>query len=150
MTVNPHQQALIEIRELLESVVCTVGPDRGVILMSHEAPTFYDPELRCQVFKHAYFSPLGDALISLYELTDVAIVAEAGRSWSDIAASAYAAYGHSTGNKNFRGEPMPSWDQLPAAIRTAWEAAVRHASDVSQGQADIPEIWAGWVSANCK
>lgn len=73
-----------------------------------------------------------------------------GLAWSEIAASAYAAYGHSTGNKNFRGDPMPRWDQLPVPIRTAWEAAVRHASDVSVNPASDPEMWAGWVSPNYK
>lgn len=42
----------------------------------------------------------------------------------DLARMAYAAYGESTGGKNFRGEPMPAWEDLPAAITTAWVAAV--------------------------
>jgi hypothetical protein len=42
----------------------------------------------------------------------------------DVAKRAYAAYGRSTGNKNFRGEEMPTWDALPQAIRDAWVAAV--------------------------
>lgn len=73
-----------------------------------------------------------------------------GQTWSQIAASAYAAYGHSTGNKNFRGDPMPRWDQLTVAIRTAWEAAVRHANDVLEDPSANPEMWAGWVSPNYK
>ncbi len=52
---------------------------------------------------------------------------EAGMSWRDIAVSAYRAYAASTGNKNFRGEPMPAFDDLTQAIKTAWEAAVRQA-----------------------
>lgn len=43
---------------------------------------------------------------------------------TNMARTAYAAYGHSTGNKNFRGEEMPTWDALPQAIRNAWVAAV--------------------------
>lgn len=78
-------------------------------------------------------------------------VAMNGRTWSDIASSAYAAYGASTGNKNFRGDPMPRWDQLSIPIRTAWEAAVRHAADVSAyGSTDDPGRWAGWQSPNYK
>lgn len=40
-----------------------------------------------------------------------------------LAQGAYAAYGASTGNKNFRGEEMPTWEALPDKIRAAWCAA---------------------------
>lgn len=43
----------------------------------------------------------------------------------DLAGGAYVAYSLSTGNKNFRGEEMPGWYQLPEAIQTAWKEAVR-------------------------
>lgn len=33
---------------------------------------------------------------------------------------AYTAYGRKTEFKNFRGEPMPSWDDLPQTTRDAW------------------------------
>ena len=36
---------------------------------------------------------------------------------------AYIAYGRVTGFKNFRGDPMPAFDDLPDQIRQAWEAA---------------------------
>lgn len=39
--------------------------------------------------------------------------AQAGMAYRDIAASAYRAYAASTGNKNFRGEPMPEFENLP-------------------------------------
>lgn len=75
--------------------------------------------------------------------------AVAGMPWSEIAASAYRAYAASTGNKNFRGEPMPTFDALPQPIRTAWEAAVRQADrcrDVlARGSAPDESRWAGWV-----
>ena len=41
------------------------------------------------------------------------------------AENAYAAYGRSTGGKNFRGDPMPTWEALPEPIRTAWRESVR-------------------------
>lgn len=39
------------------------------------------------------------------------------------ARKAYAAYGDSTGGKNFQGNPMPTFDALPDAIKAAWRAA---------------------------
>ncbi len=78
--------------------------------------------------------------------------AVAGAPWRDIAASAYRAYSASTGNKNFRGEPMPEFNDLPQPIRTAWEAAVRQAVQVSNGGSyglDIEQSWAGWQSPDC-
>ena len=53
--------------------------------------------------------------------------ATAGMSWSEIAKSAYMAYSASTDNKNFRGEEMPKFEDLPVKIQTAWECAVRQA-----------------------
>ncbi len=76
---------------------------------------------------------------------------EAGMAWSDIASSAYRAYAASTGNKNFRGDPMPIFDDLPQAIKTAWEAAVRQADRASHyvndpsGLEASEQRWAGWV-----
>ena len=52
-----------------------------------------------------------------------------GMAWEDIAQSAYRAYAASTGNKNFRGDPMPEWPDLPQSIRVAWEAAARKVGD---------------------
>jgi hypothetical protein len=75
--------------------------------------------------------------------------AQAGMAWDEIAASAYRAYAASTGNKNFEGEPMPSWKTLPARQRTAWEAAVRQADTCLQRPDHAPEreaTWVGWVS----
>ncbi len=80
----------------------------------------------------------------------------AGMAWRDIAASAYRAYAASTGNKNFRGDPMPAFDNLPQAIKTAWEAAVRQA-DVSRAFSEDPaalreceQHWAGWIPPELK
>lgn len=75
--------------------------------------------------------------------------ATAGMAWSDIAASAYRAYAASTGNKNFRGEPMPAFSDLPQPIKTAWEAAVRQAGiclDSTMGDPTAREqYWNGWT-----
>lgn len=46
------------------------------------------------------------------------------------AMAAYAAYGKTTDFKNFQGNPMPAWADLPDKIREAWvnasDAAARH------------------------
>jgi hypothetical protein len=72
----------------------------------------------------------------------------AGPAWTDIAASAYKAYAASTNNKNFRGEEMPAFEDLPIPIRTAWQAAVRQVDQVLQNPelalgAEI--VWTNWV-----
>lgn len=41
----------------------------------------------------------------------------------ELAKEAYAAYGKSTGNKNFQGQPMPKWENLPRPIQNAWVSA---------------------------
>ena len=42
-----------------------------------------------------------------------------------LANMAYLAYGQVTDHKNFRGEPMPDFDDLPDKIRSAWVNAVK-------------------------
>jgi len=36
---------------------------------------------------------------------------------------AYEAYGVVVGHRNYAGDPMPAWDDLPEVIRRAWQAA---------------------------
>jgi hypothetical protein len=38
---------------------------------------------------------------------------------------AYTAYGRVTNFKNFQGDPMPAFDDLPERIRNAWINAAR-------------------------
>lgn len=38
---------------------------------------------------------------------------------------AYTAYGRTVGYKNFQGDQMPVFDELPQQIRKAWENAAR-------------------------
>jgi hypothetical protein len=42
---------------------------------------------------------------------------------NELARVAYQAYAKSTGGKNFQGQPMPGWDDLPPHITTAWMEA---------------------------
>jgi len=64
------RKCLATMREKLEAIVCTDGEDAGLIMVSDMAPTSYDPTLGCEVYKHIYFSPLGDALMDLWKLTE--------------------------------------------------------------------------------
>lgn len=59
------------IRQKLEAIVCTEGCDRGVILLSSDGPTHTElvNGKKVQVYDHENFSPLGDALIELHDLT---------------------------------------------------------------------------------
>jgi Mg-chelatase subunit ChlI len=73
-----------------------------------------------------------------------------GNSYEVFAISAYKAYSASTGNKNFRGEPMPEWEALPQPIRTAWEAASRQVIEAWEAEGDYTKFpdeqrWNGWV-----
>ena len=44
-----------------------------------------------------------------------------------VAKVAYSAYASVTGGKNFRGDDMPAFDDLPSIIKDAWVAAVKAA-----------------------
>lgn len=44
---------------------------------------------------------------------------------SELAVVAYTAYGQTTDFKNFLGNPMPQWHELPETIQNAWMASVR-------------------------
>lgn len=54
--------------------------------------------------------------------------------------AAYKAYGDQVGWKNFRGDPMPSWDDLTYEIQDGWISAAlavaRLANPAWYGQAE--------------
>ena len=62
------KEKIRKIREAVEDVVVTKGEDKGVVLMSIASPTVYNEELKCQVYIHDNFSPLGDALVKIHEM----------------------------------------------------------------------------------
>ena len=53
------------------------------------------------------------------------------------AMAAYAAYGKTTDFKNFRGDPMPAWADLPDKIREAWG----NASDAAACYHEPPAVF---------
>jgi hypothetical protein len=67
-TVDALRRQLSAIREAIDKIVVTEGQDAGVILLSDDSPTHFDPEAKCQVYEHENFSPLGDALVALARL----------------------------------------------------------------------------------
>lgn len=67
------QSQLAQARERLTKIVVTDGEDAGVVMLSIEGPT-HQERLRIEgemrtvaVYDHEYFSPLGDALMELYQ-----------------------------------------------------------------------------------
>lgn len=45
---------------------------------------------------------------------------------TELASTAYHAYGGVTDHKNYQGLPMPEWSALPSKIQEAWVAATTH------------------------
>lgn len=66
------RKQLASVREILETAVDTTEPDKGVVLLSYDGPC-HEEEIdghTMQVYDHLHFSPLGDALIAAWELTE--------------------------------------------------------------------------------
>lgn len=45
----------------------------------------------------------------------------------EIARQAYNAYGRTTNFKNFKGDTLTAWENLPELVRVAWTAAIKYA-----------------------
>lgn len=50
-------------------------------------------------------------------------------TWEKVGEVAYQAYGDSAKWKNFLGDPMPKWDELPQEIKNHWREASQAAFD---------------------
>ena len=63
---------LVCIRKALEEIVCVVPPDDGVILLSQDGPTHIEviEGREVTVYNHEHFSPLGDALMEVWKMTE--------------------------------------------------------------------------------
>lgn len=53
---------------------------------------------------------------------------------TELAKTGYAAYGESTGHRNYLGHPMPDWDELTPAVQLAWIVAASAVSIASIAQ----------------
>lgn len=60
-----------------------------------------------------------------------------------LAQTAYAAYGETTGWKNFQGNPMPAWEQLGEPIQKAWIAAAQAVYSYLMGPPALDELSPG-------
>lgn len=49
-----------------------------------------------------------------------------------LAQQLYDAYGASTNYRNFMGNPMPAWADLPEGVRNAWVATAEAATRLLQ------------------
>lgn len=47
---------------------------------------------------------------------------------------AYNAYGEVTNFKNFQGNPMPVFDELPEIIQTAWQKAAEKIVEITEAK----------------
>lgn len=68
------------------------------------------------------------------------------RTWDDRAHLAYNVYGDSVGWKNFAGNAMPNWTELPRRIRASWcltTQAVHESVKAScrEAAADAMHLW---------
>lgn len=63
---------------------------------------------------------------------------------------AYRSYGNTTGNRNFLGQPMPTWDDLPHAIQLAWQNAVADAIVASATTTPAIDIYPVGLFADIK
>lgn len=61
------RQILLDVRKDLEAIVIPDGIDAGVILLSGDSPAPWDEQRQCHVYQYEYFSPLGDALVTLWK-----------------------------------------------------------------------------------
>lgn len=49
--------------------------------------------------------------------------------YEDLAKTAYRAYGSVTSFKNYQGNPMPEFDDLPETIKKAWIQVAKTLTD---------------------
>lgn len=95
-------EAIQEIKTLLTSAEVTLSLRR-----SQEAVMWLGMELKRLSALHAATTPNVEAPTPV-----------------DQAKAAYHRYGMVTDFKNFQGNPMPTWEELPTRIQTAWVAAI--------------------------
>ncbi len=79
MATRPQEirDKIAAIKGQLDAIVCTEGEDAGVIMISDEATFHFDEAWQCQMYDNEFFTPLGDALVALWnELEALETLAE--------------------------------------------------------------------------
>jgi hypothetical protein len=64
------RRTIASVRSQLEEIVVTEGEDAGVILLSTDAPMSAVPDCPVMVYDLMYFTPLGEALMAAWKLTE--------------------------------------------------------------------------------
>ncbi len=64
-----------------------------------------------------------------------------------VARLLYRAYGESAEWKNYRGDPMPEWDELPDAIREHWSAVADCSSALARATETVDALPAATLAA---
>jgi len=67
--IDRLEARLQKIGDAMEKVIVTEGEDAGVVLLSNDAPTTWNEGLGVAVYDLQYFSPLGAALMALYQIS---------------------------------------------------------------------------------
>lgn len=127
---------LDQIRKILETAVCTVDPDKGVVVLSQDGPCH--PETIngrvVQVYNHDYFSPLGDALIAAWKLT-----------FENVPTPPAAATGETASEQKPKGElseisPVPTAEQNQTAMYTPDDNAKHGSAPTPPCEVDVAEL----------
>ena len=69
--IDALQKTITDVRTAIEKIVCTDEIDGGVIMLSSESPSHFDADRNGWVYDHEHFSPLGDAMVSLWKMTEL-------------------------------------------------------------------------------
>lgn len=67
--IDRLESRLQKIGDKLEGIVVTEGEDAGVVLLSTDAPCRYEAGCDVPIYGLAYFSPLGEALMEVYQIS---------------------------------------------------------------------------------
>lgn len=111
-----HTFSMNQVRERLRRVA---------VAFAHSLPEGREKSVAITKLEEAMF--WANASISRSQAGAVPYVtpqAESPASIEDLAKVAYNAYGTAVGFKNFRGDPMPAWENLGTTIQSAWIAAI--------------------------
>jgi len=68
--IDELENKIAVMRSAIEQIVCTHEDDRGVILLSSESPCSFDAMRNGWVYEHEHFSELGEAMVSLWKMTN--------------------------------------------------------------------------------